>query len=113
MTYEMNLNRRPFDMIKRGQKSIELRLNDEKRKNIVAGDYIKFTSEDGDTMLCIVVAVHNFPTFEDLYKKLPLDKCGYTREEIPTASHKDMEEYYPIEKQKQHSVLGIEIALVK
>ena len=54
MTYEMNLNRQPFDMIKSGRKTIELRLNDEKRKNIVAGDKIKFTSPCGDTMLCIV-----------------------------------------------------------
>lgn len=113
MTYEMNLNSRPFDLIKSGQKTIELRLNDEKRKNIVAGDYIRFTSSHGDTMLCIVKAVHNFPTFEELYKKLPLDKCGYTAEEIPTASHTDMEEYYPVERQIQTSVLGIEIALVE
>ena len=112
MTYEMNLNRQPFDMIKSGRKTIELRLNDEKRKNIVAGDKIMFTSPCGDTMLCIVEHVHNFPAFKELYESLPLDKCGYLPEEIPTASYKDMEEYYPIEKQKKHSVLGIEIALI-
>ena len=112
MTYEMNLNRQPFDMIKSGRKTIELRLNDEKRKNIVAGDKILFTSPCGDTMLCIVKAVHNFPSFKELYESLPLDKCGYLPEEIPTASYKDMKEYYPIEKQQKHSVLGIEIALI-
>jgi hypothetical protein len=48
-----------------------------------------------------------------LYQNLPLEKCGYTREEIPFASHKDMEEYYPVERQKQTSVLGIELALIK
>lgn len=53
MTYEMNLNRQPFDMIKSGRKTIELRLNDEKRKNIMAGDRISFTSPDGDTMLAL------------------------------------------------------------
>lgn len=37
MTYEMNLNRQPFDMIKSGQKTIELRLNDEKRKKHCGG----------------------------------------------------------------------------
>ena len=113
MIYEMNLNSRPFDLIKNGQKTIELRLNDEKRKNIVAGDHIRFSSPEGATVLCIVKAVHNFPTFEELYKNLPLEKCGYTREEIPFASHKDMEEYYPVERQKQTSVLGIELALIK
>lgn len=30
--YEMKLNSEPFDMIKQGQKTTELRLNDEKRR---------------------------------------------------------------------------------
>ena len=78
----------------------------------MAGDQISFTTPDGDTMLFIVKHVHNFPTFKELYENLPLDKCGYLPEEIPSASYRDMEEYYPIEKQEKHSVLGIEIALI-
>lgn len=113
MTYEMNLNARPYDSIKSGQKTIELRLSDEKRKNISCGDHILFRSPTGDTMLCIVKNVHHFPTFKELYENLPLDKCGYSEKELPTASYKDMEEYYPIEKQQLHSVVGIEIQVVK
>ncbi len=110
----MNLNPRPFAMIKGGQKTIELRLCDEKRKNVIAGDYINFTSaENKDTMLCIVKEVHKFNSFKELYESLPLDKCGYTADELPYASYKDMEEYYPFEKQLEASVLGIEIAVIK
>ena len=38
----MNLHKAPFQMIKSGAKTIELRLYDEKRKKIKAGDIIEF-----------------------------------------------------------------------
>lgn len=42
MEHIMNLNKQPFDMIKKGRKNIELRLFDEKRRKIQIGDYIVF-----------------------------------------------------------------------
>ena len=38
MIHYMNLNPQPFEMIAAGRKTIELRLLDEKRKQIQAGD---------------------------------------------------------------------------
>ena len=32
--HKMKLNAEPFDMIKQGEKTIELRLNDEKRRQV-------------------------------------------------------------------------------
>ena len=40
----MKLNPAPFAMIKSGKKTIELRLFDEKRQQIKAGDAIEFTN---------------------------------------------------------------------
>lgn len=46
MIHKMNLNPEPFGMILSGQKTIELRLNDEKRKLIKVGDRIEFTQTE-------------------------------------------------------------------
>lgn len=113
MLYHMNLNTKPFEMIRSGRKTIELRLNDEKRQAIRIGDEIEFTdNSDGRKLTVKVRNIHNFPDFEELYKKLPLDKCGYSKEELPQARAEDMEVYYSKEKQARYGVLGIETELL-
>lgn len=41
MKYEMKLNNEPFNSIKSGMKTIEMRLNDEKRQKLNVGDVSK------------------------------------------------------------------------
>ena len=110
----MRLNARPFEMIKNGDKTIELRLYDEKRKTIAVGDEIEFihTSNDTQRLYCRVLAMHVFPSFQELYDKLPLLKCGYTQSDVGSASYTDMEEYYTPQQQKDYGVVGIEISLI-
>lgn len=110
----MNLQPPPFNMIKSGAKTIELRLNDEKRQKVKAGDEIEFVNTENDELrlLAIVKAVHKFSSFEELYKSLSLLKCGYTEAELPCAKASDMDIYYPKEKQAKYGVLGIEINLI-
>lgn len=110
--HKMNLHAAPFEMIKSGQKTIELRLFDEKRQQIKAGDTIVFTNTaSGETLTATVLKLHVFDSFDALYQALPLLKCGYTAEDIDTASPSDMQSYYSLEKQKQYGVVGIEICL--
>ena len=114
MTHEMNLHDSPFDMIKSGKKIYELRLYDEKRRNIKVGDEILFTRSRGgdDSMRCLVVGLHLFDSFEELYSSLPLLKCGYTEEDIHTAHYSDMDIYYSKERQAMYGVVAIEIRLL-
>lgn len=109
----MNLTPSPLEMIRDGKKTIELRLYDEKRKKIAIGDSIVFvnTEDPKDTLSVNVVDLYVFDTFDELYKKLPLLDCGYTEDDIKTASPDDMEKYYSKEKQKQYGVVGIKISL--
>lgn len=113
MTHYMNLNASPFEMIKCGVKTIELRLFDEKRQVLAVNDSIVFTmTDDPSQQITVKVkALHLFSSFEELYAELPLENCGYTKEELPTASYKDMEQYYSQEKQTKYGVVGIEIQL--
>ena len=46
MKYEMKLNNGPFKKIKDGTKTIELRLNDEKRQLLKEKDLIEFTNRE-------------------------------------------------------------------
>ena len=93
------IQKSPFEKIKNGIKTVELRLNDEKRQKIAVGDIIVFThTETKETVSAKVVALHKFPDFEALYKALPLEKCGYAESELSTAHHTDMEEYIEAKK---------------
>lgn len=110
MTHNMKLNDTPFETIKNGTKSIELRLYDEKRRKIKIGDTICFKGKAG-TIKAIVKALHIFRNFDELYAALPLDKCGYTADELATASPNDMLEYYSKEQIEKYGVVGIEIEI--
>ena len=110
MKHEMKLHREPFDEIRKGIKTIELRLYDEKRRAISVGDEIEFIHvASGETLLCGVVALHIFDSFEELYRALPLTKCGYTEQNVSCALPSDMDIYYSKERQEAFGVVGIEV----
>ncbi len=112
MIHEMRLRPTPFEQIKSGEKTVELRLYDEKRSRIKLGDYIVFTNtESGERLKAAVTALHRFDNFTELYSALPLIKCGYTAENISLAKPEDMAEYYSKEEQSKYGVLGIEIEI--
>lgn len=110
----MNLTPAPMQEIRTGNKTIELRLNDEKRKQISVGDTIKFinTEDSNDTLRVKVVDLFLSSSFAELYDNLPLLNCGYNEDNINTASPEDMEMYYSREKQNKYGVVGIEISLL-
>lgn len=108
MKHEMKLNNKPFEKIKKGTKTIELRLNDEKRQLLKVNDFIEFTNiTNNEKLLVKIENLYYFSSFEELYKNLDKTLIGYDSYEI--ANPKDMEEYYSVEKQKQYGVVGIKI----
>ncbi len=112
--HKMKLNSAPFEMIKCGEKTIELRLFDEKRQQVKVGDNIIFTNTStGETLNTTVTKLHRFNTFNELYKSLPLLKCGYTTENVDKATPSDMEQYYSVEEQRKYGVVGIELCRPK
>ncbi len=114
MYVTMQLQPEPFRMIAEGTKTIELRLYDEKRRMIRVGDMIRFTNtaDRTESLAAQVTALHVFPSFEALYAALPLLQCGYTPENVATASPADMNLYYDEARQAQYGVVGIEIRLL-
>ena len=111
--HSMMLNPRPYQMIKSGEKTIELRLWDEKRRNVKIGDRIVFTNNaTGESLISRVLNLHFFSDFDELYSSLPLSKCGYTVDHLDRASPRNMLQYYSIEMQKKYGVVGIELCEV-
>ena len=113
MKHKMKLRSQPFNMIRSGQKTYELRLYDEKRQRVEVNDEIEFSCLDGNETPFVVrvIALHLFKNFGELYATLPLLECGYTKETIDTASPEDMNQYYSLEEQARYGVVGIEIKL--
>lgn len=109
-THNMKLQPSPFEMIKSGKKTIELRLYDEKRQLIKPGDEIIFTNvSTGEEIKKTVLKLHLFESFAELYNSLPLLKCGYTEDDVQNADPADMEQYYSREEQAKCGVVGIEL----
>ena len=114
MVHTMKLSPSPFKMINSGEKTIELRLYDKKRQKIKVGDKIIFTNNTtGEALNATVVKLHRFDNFDELYKSLPLLKCGYTTDSIDNATPADMEQYYSVEEQNKYGVVGIELCRPK
>ena len=108
MKYEMKLDNEPFKAIKNGTKTLELRLNDEKRKLLTVGDYIEFANRvTNEKLLVEVIYLFKYNSFEELYKHFNKIEMGYSINE--EANPKDMENYYSKEEQEKYGVLGIKI----
>ncbi len=108
MKHEMRLHDGPFKLIKAGTKTIEMRLYDEKRQMIEAGDTIEFISRTtGEKQLTEVIALHIYSSFAEIYRDYDKVSLGYAKDE--KASPNDMEKYYSKEEQEKYGVVGIEI----
>lgn len=110
MTHYMKLVPSAFSKIANGSKTIELRLNDEKRQKISIDDTIIFNCITTlESINVKVKSLHKFNDFKALYEHLPLNKCGYSDNELNTAHYTDMEQYYSKEQIEKYGTLGIEL----
>ncbi len=81
ITYQftMSVRHKYFEMIKSGQKDIELRAYDDKRKKVKIGDkFLLFDAENTDEyIICEVLNMHVAPDFENLFKKIDIKRSGF------------------------------------
>ena len=106
VTYMMNLNPRPFEAIKSGRKTVEMRLNDERRRNIDEGDNIIFVNTETKEELHVrVKGREEYPSFRELYANHDKTAIGYDEKDVADPS--DMLEYYTEEKIKVHGALAL------
>ena len=111
--HTMHLAKAPFDSIARGEKTVEVRLNDEKRQAVKAEDIIVFNSFDDarDIVVAQVVRLYHFNRFQELFASELFPKTGSTDISAEEAV-KNMYQYYTEEQEEQYGVLGIEVKLL-
>lgn len=114
MIHNMKLQNDPFMMIDNGSKTIELRLYDEKRKNIKLGDTIKFLKEPdlNESFDTKVVGLLRYNSFEELINDFDISILA----DISTSKTEllnELEKFYPKDKQEKYGVLGIRIDIGK
>lgn len=110
-THYMKLWDASFNAIKSGTKTIEMRLNDEKRSAIKIDDIIVFTNiSNGDKIKTKVENLYIYETFKELYDNHDKISIGYKENE--TASFEDMYNYYSKDEINKYGVLGIKIKII-
>ena len=106
----MKVNEIYYNLLKSGNKTIELRLYDEKRKNIKTGDIIEFsnTSDVNDKFMAKVTNIYHADNFIELCKNIDCTKAGFsTDSELINV----LESFYSSGLQKVYGVVGIEIQI--
>ena len=109
-THNMNLQPRYFDYIKNGTKRIELRLNDEKRRQLQLGDILVFTNSEGESLLTKITGLLRYQDFVSLFQDFPIEllsDASMSKTELLNV----LDEFYPTEKQRHYGVFGIKIEL--
>ena len=111
--HEMRLADAPFDMIKSGKKTVEVRLNDEKRRQICVGDIIIYRRKSGigDTCAVNVVDLRQYKNFFELFSAELLAATG-CENMIAEQAVQSMYQYYTAEQESGFGVLAIQIKLI-
>jgi len=109
MEHKMKLVDFAFNKIKSGEKNIEIRLNDEKRKLINIGDIIEFTNIDTREIIKVkVVNLYKYKSFKDLFDNYDNKSLGLSKLD----TYEIMNNFYSIEDQEKYGALAIEIKLI-
>ncbi|MDD2656828.1 MAG: ASCH domain-containing protein [Patescibacteria group bacterium] len=115
MIQTMRLPEEIFEKIKSGQKTIETRLLDEKRKVLKVGDIIEFSKRPTlhEKLQVKIIDLKIYETFAEAFDNCDLQDLGYgenlTKEEYVEKLYK----YYSKEESKNYKILAIKIELLK
>lgn len=104
----MGLYEEYFRAIKDGKKIVEVRLNDERRRNIRVGDSIEFIKvpQQDEILKVQVNDLRKYDTFETMYKDISFkdfDCEGWTMKEMIYGTY----EIYTVEQEKEWGALAI------
>ena len=109
MIHEMRLDPDIFEQIENGNKTIEYRLYDEKRRKIKVGDKIEFKKRPDfkEIILVQVTEIFTEKTFENLFRKF------YSDEDKIKESASYMNRFYSSEKVDEYGVIAIKFSVLK
>ena len=111
MKHKMKLTVEPYEKVASGDKVIESRLLDEKRKQIVVGDEIEFyeVNNQNNSVVTKVIGVLIYRSFKDLFNDHNPELFGEDSREFLL---RQIKQFYSDEDEKKYGVVGIRIKLV-
>ncbi len=111
----MKLKPDPFEAIKNGTKTIEIRLNDEKRQRLSVGDEIVFSKlpELKEILSAEVVKLEAFDNFTSMLKVYPLVAFGANRFNNAQDVLDAVRIIYSEEDEERYGVLAIHVEVKK
>ncbi|PKR77157.1 hypothetical protein CEY16_10460 [Halalkalibacillus sediminis] len=114
MNHHMGLYEEPMEAIKSGNKKIEVRLNDEKRRKISVGDTITFTKvpEETEQIKVEVTAMVSYSSFHEMYSNFPASDLGAEGKTIEEMVKSTYHIYTP-EQEKKWGTLAIQVKLIQ
>jgi len=114
MLHEMKLNPEPFEQIKAGTKTAEIRLYDEKRRLINVGDEIIFRKlpELNETIKTKVTGLTISSDFTNLFTLVTPVLGGWNPTDTSIMASSDMGKYYSKDDEYKFGVLAIHIKLI-
>lgn len=110
--HTMRLTGKAFDRLKSGNKKIEARLYDMKRREVLIDDEIEFKlrGDESQSVMVRVVSLHRYKNFERLFNDFPSTYFGYDKEH--KIDYNDMYIFFSKEQEGRFGVLGIGIELI-
>lgn len=113
MKYIMKLNPKYFEYMKNGTKEVEIRLNDDKRKNLKIGDEIIFQKEPKlKEELCTKVEMLFIKqSFKDILMDLDVKQYADQKETRENFLN-DLYKFYTKEQEEKYGVIGIKVKKV-
>lgn len=114
LTHNLSLKKEYFDKISNGTKTLEGRLNDEKRKKINIGDYIIFSNVDDEnkTTKVKVLDKYFFDNFDQMLLFVDKNELGFDNKYEDNDILSVYRNIYPREKEDKYGVVILKIERV-
>ena len=114
-TYTMHLDKEPFEKIKAGKKTMEIRLYDDKRRKIRPGDEILFLKlpENKESIKTKVIEIFVFDSFAKMFEKTRPEPFGHDKSLTVEQRVNMQRSHYSEEEEKRYGIVVIKIEPVQ
>jgi len=109
----MQLFAAPFNAMKTGAKTVEIRLNDDKRQRVRVGDLIEFNnrSNQDQKLVTKVVKIDRYESFRDLLNVITPGDDELSKKKWEAAM-RGLRELYSEEEEQEYGVVVFHIELI-
>ncbi len=109
--FSMSLHPEYYEMVRSGEKDIELRLYDEKRRRMRNGDMLLIYNAQNrnDYIRAKIVRLHIAKSFADLDTKISMPRTGFAS---LNALMSAISKFYDAEMESKYGIVGIELEVI-